>query len=657
MTLRSALPALLLPDLLLLGLAACHPAAREGAPPVSSSIALTSDDRALWVVSPDADSVSVIDPASRTLIAEIPLGTAPPAVDPGTQRYEPKVTPRALAILPGDEKVYVAAESANEVIVVDARHRAILSRIPVGAEPVSVVAAPDGEAVYAVSFQAGTVTWIDPRRDAVVATLPVGEHPWGASLSADGRSLYVTRFLRDPGVTVIDVPRFAVRNQVALAEQPPAAGGKLVPNGVARGLYAAVPRPGTGEVWVPHVLLAVLTAEPSLDFESTVFPTISTLAPGATAEGRRLLFKPLAVPGATGAFNDVISGPRALAFTPDGRTALLASSGSEDVMVFDAELGDEIALVRPLPATMLEGIAVDHAGRHAYLDGRNSHDVVVLTITPGDARSAAPVEVSLAGDPIERLGHDPMPETLRLGQRMFYTANSAEVPITQNFWVSCSSCHLEGGTDAVTWRFTAGPRDTPSNAGGPINTGFLLRQALRNSVADYDVTIDVEQGGRFHRSASSQKPLLDALAAYVNNAIPFPQNPDRAADGALSPAEARGQATFQARCASCHPGPFLTDSGAGNPTLDLAGPIQLHDVGTCVQGTSFDDQAAPDEILGKMHAACDFDTPTLRGVFATPPYFHDGSAATLEDVVDRLPSSRALSAAEKADLVQFLKTL
>ena len=51
--------------------------------------------------------------------------------------------------------------------------------------------------------------------------------------------------------------------------------------------------------------------------------------------------------------------------------------------------------------------------------------------------------------------------TLRLGQHLFYSANSDEFPITQNHWVACASCHIEGRSDAVTWRFEQGPRDTP----------------------------------------------------------------------------------------------------------------------------------------------------------------------------------------------------
>lgn len=624
------------------------------APMVSSTIALTSDDRALWVVNPDSDSVSLIDPATRTLTAELALGDAPPAVDGTTQRYEPKVAPRALAILPGDRKLYVAGQAANKIYVVDAMARSVTKTIDVGAEPTAVVAAPDGGAVYAVSHEAAVVTKIDPRKDEVVATLSVGEHPWGASISADGRWLYVSQFLLHPGVTVIDTKSFTVRNVVEVAEQQPdPVNGKLVANGLPRGVYQAVPRPNGGDVWMPHLLLAVKTPEPDLDFESTVFPTISTLAPDGTAEGKRLLFKPLAVASTPGSFNDVISGPRAIAFTPDGKLALLANAGSEDVMVFDGDSGNERALVRPLPAAFLEGIVVDHAGTHAYVDGRNTHNVVVLDIDASDP--IRPVHVD--GDAIERVNADPMPSELRLGQRLFYTANSAAFPLTQNFWVSCSSCHLEGQTDAVTWLFFVGPRDTPSNAGGPINTGFLLRQALRNSVVDYDTTINVEQGGFFHRDNGMQKSLLETLGKYVNYAIPFPQNPNRAADGSLTAQQQHGKDLFAAKCASCHPGAYLTDSGTGNPTLDLGGPIMLHDIGTCVTSGEIKDEPAPDEVEGKMHTACDFDTPTLRGVFATAPYFHDGSAATLRDAVDRLPAADGLSDDDKDALVAYIKTL
>jgi cytochrome c peroxidase len=52
-------------------------------------------------------------------------------------------------------------------------------------------------------------------------------------------------------------------------------------------------------------------------------------------------------------------------------------------------------------------------------------------------------------------------------------------------------------------------------------------------------------------------------------------------------------------------------------------------------------------------------TSPLRGVWQHPPYFHDGSAATLDDVVERynVAMSLNLTAQQKADLVQYLKSL
>jgi YVTN family beta-propeller protein len=621
--------------------------------PMSSTIAITSDDKTLWVVNQDSDSVSSIDVATRTA-SELALGPAP-SMDPVTMRYEPKLKPRALAILPGDKKVYVAAQVAGQVLVVDTAARAVTATIPVGAEPVGVVASPDGKAVFVVSHEAAVVTRIDPTSDTVVGTLPVGEHPWGASMSADGKRLYVSQFLLHPGVTVIDAASFTVSATLELAEQPPdTANGKLVPNGVARGVYAAVPQPSTGTLWLPHLLLAIKTPEPDLDFQSTVFPTISLALPDGSAEAGRVLFAPPTVPGVMGSFTDVVSGPRAIDFTPDGKLALVADAQSEDVLVLDG-YGNERGLVRPVPSTFLEGIVVDHAGTHAYLEGRNSHDVTVLAIDAAD--DAAPVRVD--GDPIDRIAQDPMPTQYRLGQRLFYSANSAQFALTKNFWVACSTCHLEGRTDAVTWLFQVGPRDTPSNAGGPVNTGFLLRQALRNRIADYDTTIDLEQGGSFHRTNLMQQPLLDELSAFVNYAVPFPQNPNLSADGSLTAAQQHGQQLFGAHCATCHAGAYLTDSGQGNPTLDPSGTILLHNIGTCNTGP-FPDVPAPDEFdtaTHQMHTACDFDTPTLRGIFSTAPYFHDGTAATLRDVLDRLPAAAGLSDGDKNDLVEYVKTL
>lgn len=359
------------------------------------------------------------------------------------------------------------------------------------------------------------------------------------------------------------------------------------------------------------------------------------------------------MPGIDGSFGDIVSGPHAIAFTGDGELALVVDTNSEDVLAVDARTGVEAALLRPLPGHLPEGIALSADERYAYIDERNTGDVAVVRVD----RSGGGVVLAVDGAPISRLAAaDPMPATLRYGQHLFYSANSDELPITRNHWVACATCHLEGRSDAVTWRFEQGPRDTPSNAGGMVGTGFLFRTADRTQVQDYWHTINIEQGGAFDPGVHGHE--LDAIAAYVNLGIPLPIPPT------IDPAViAAGRAIFERAdvgCASCHRGPRFTDSGAGNPMLDLAGPIVLHDVGTCVTTGAFVDVAHAD-VAGHPRAPCLFDTPSLSGIASSPPYLHDGSAPTIYDVLERTRGTmgdiRGLTVDEETALAEYVRSL
>jgi cytochrome c peroxidase len=306
-----------------------------------------------------------------------------------------------------------------------------------------------------------------------------------------------------------------------------------------------------------------------------------------------------------------------------------------------------------------------------YVTERNTEDLAVIDVTEGaldaDASVGAGLSVVAEAASIPTLSRDPMPAQYRTGQQIFTSANSDELPITQNHWVACATCHVEQRTDAVTWRFTVGPRDTPSNAGGMVGAGFLMHTADRRQVIDYWRTINEEQGGEFSLNAA-QTPLLDALQAYVDHAIPVPIPPTTNA-GLV----ARGEALFtgQLGCTLCHSGPRRTDSGSGNPNLDLTGPevttatpggVLVHDVGTCNTGV-FPDVPHTD-MNGDSRAACLFATPFLEGLWDSAPYMHDGSAATLDDAVSIMLVAAAkaggntdISASERQALVEYLKSL
>jgi mono/diheme cytochrome c family protein len=132
------------------------------------------------------------------------------------------------------------------------------------------------------------------------------------------------------------------------------------------------------------------------------------------------------------------------------------------------------------------------------------------------------------------------------------------------------------------------------------------------------------------------EPKLDALEAYQLS-IASPPPPAGTFDAA---AAARGQAVFQGsgQCAECHAGAELTDAN-----------IRLHPPTEVPTDPTHADRSAT-----KMYR-----TTPLRGLWQHAPYFHDGSAATLADVVERYVTARGLglSAQEKSDLVEYLKSL
>jgi YVTN family beta-propeller protein len=609
----------------------------------SSSLALSPDGGRLYVVNPEADSVSEIDTTTRQLAREILLAPAPPAADPKTGAFAPAIMPRAAALSPDGTTLYVTGERSGAVHVVDVASGRVGAPIPVGSEPIGLVVSGDGKAIYAACSQDATVAKIDAATGTVVARAAVPAEPWALAWTADGAQLLVTHFMGQ-GVTAIDPATMVAAPAWNIPATAPR-GDRRLSHGVVRGVYDVAARPGTDELWTTHALLGIDTPQPALDFESTAFPALSLLHDDGTYV-ETLSTDAQDIPGVDGAIADVVSGPHAIAFTPDGADALVVAANSGDVLVVDAASRVEAGLVRPLPGKMPDGIVVSPDGLTAYVDERVSGDVAVLNL---DSSSGALV-VSVDGAPIARMTQDPMPATLRLGQDLFNSADSSRYPITRNHWVSCATCHMEGRSDAVTWLFAQGPRDTPTNAAGMLGTGFLFRTADRTQVQDYWHTVNVEQGGHFDPTA--QASLLDAITSYVNFALPAPKPPTT--DPTLA---AHGAQVFQTQgCGSCHSGPRFTDSGSGNPTLDFAGPVVLHDVGTCVKTGAFPD-VAHEDVDGDPRAACQFDTPSLTGVASTPPYLHDGSAATISDAVLKMPMAPLTGSADLAALVEYLRTL
>ena len=141
--------------------------------------------------------------------------------------------------------------------------------------------------------------------------------------------------------------------------------------------------------------------------------------------------------------------------------------------------------------------------------------------------------------------------------------------------------------------------------------------------------------------------VLAALAEYqfsLDKPTPRPGDSDPAA-------AARGRTVFNGagQCATCHTGALLTDINRGT----LHAPSEV--------ASEPEPNGAPSYALRSVTNM--YRTTPLRGLYNPPqldgPYFHNGVAATLEDVVERYNTKRGLSLTtqQKADLVQYLRTL
>jgi mono/diheme cytochrome c family protein len=128
---------------------------------------------------------------------------------------------------------------------------------------------------------------------------------------------------------------------------------------------------------------------------------------------------------------------------------------------------------------------------------------------------------------------------------------------------------------------------------------------------------------------------LPALRAYQHS-LPAPPPPAGSFDAAVAE---RGRAVFNRTCASCHIGGSGTDNNSGK----LHAPAE-----TGVDGA-----------YAARTATKAYRTTPLRALWQHPPYFHDGSAATLADVVAHYTRVRALglTAEQQRDLVEYLKSL
>jgi cytochrome c peroxidase len=141
----------------------------------------------------------------------------------------------------------------------------------------------------------------------------------------------------------------------------------------------------------------------------------------------------------------------------------------------------------------------------------------------------------------------------------------------------------------------------------------------------------VRAGIKYIQFAVRPEEDAQAIDAYLMSLEPDPS--PYLVKGKLTKSALRGKKLFnEAGCLICHPPPLFTD-------------LKMYNVET---GTGQD--------KGK-----DFDTPTLREVWRTAPYMHDGRAATMHDVLTSHPPAairgKTYTTKEKDELAEYILSL
>lgn len=614
-------------------------------PTKSSPIGFNADGSELWVVNPDSSTVTVFSVIAGALakIDEMPTGK----------------TPRSIAF--GFNKFFVVCQDAGELWVFNALDRALERRVEVSHLPFGVcVAAVSGKVV--VSNEGDGTIHIFDRLLNIERVIRVPATPRALAIDADGRRAYVTHFLSTGAiglVTEIDLQANAVAKTIGLAEDmgpDTSSSSKGFPNM----LSAICVEPAGRAVWIggykSNTGRGAFRSGENLTPVNTVRAFFGRINISAQAEETARRIDPNNA--------DSIS---SITFSPNGRLAFVTHQGAQTMSIYDIATsaqtmpgdGNSVPFVsRTDVGGAPQGVVLSQDGKFVYVANFLGRTVTAINVTdPASPRIAQTIPSTA----------EALPTVVANGKRMFY-ASKAPVHSRDNY-MACASCHADGGgSDGRTWDFTSkgeGLRNTTDLRGkagtgqGPVHWSgnFDEIQDFENDIVNAFGGTGLANDGKppnppLGAKNAGRSQDLDDLAAYVSSLDKALRSPFRNRDGTLAAGAVRGKDIFmrsELKCVQCHVPPAFTDSALTPDSADFL----FHDVGTL--------QSSSGQRLGS--ALTGIDTPSLLGLWASAPYFHDGSASTLKEVLtgrnadDKHGRTSILTTNEIEDLALYLLSL
>ena len=523
---------------------------------------------------------------------------------------------------------YVAEYDAGTVAEVDAAAGKVLRRFKVGPKPVGLALAPKGKLLLVGNYGLKSVSVIDLGSGEEKARIELNSHPQGIAVSGDEAVAFVANLVPFGNATEATMASYVT--VLDLKGLKKSCDIRLTPGSMD--LRDIVVSPDGKWAYASHALGRFTLPTTQLDRG-----WINTNAMTIIDVQNQKLY-------ATVLLDRLMEGaadPWGMAIAKDGKTLWIALSGVHQVAKLDLESlhllteGKDIPADKPAPHGVPRhlstiwaeikkdpirrgGLANDLAALYgAGLLIRNKIDGVGprgLALSPDGKKLAVACyftgSVILADADSDKalatatLPNQPKMDSVRLGEMVFHDG-------TQSFqhWLSCATCHPDGArADGLNWDLLN------DGIGNPKNTRSLLlahkTPPSMSLAVRSDFSVATAAGFRFILFREPKPQELEAVKDYIKSLTPE-KSPYLTPDGKLSTKAQKGKAVFEsskAACTSCHPGPLFTD-------------LKMYDVGTRGE---FDRKDSS------------FDTSTLIEIWRTAPYLHDGSAATLREVlIDR----------------------
>jgi YVTN family beta-propeller protein len=542
--------------------------------------------------------------------------------------------PFEVAFTPDGARALVTEYDEGALAVIDAASGRVLRHVPTGGtQPTGLAVTPDGKLAVVTNSFSGSVAFINLQTFSA-ATLPMPGMPYDVVLSPDGGTAYVSVSQLDH-VAVVDVASRRVTGEVPTGRRPRALA--LTPDG--RTLAAAnmtqgsvsfldtAARTAIGQGPTPAVNMRGVAIYPDGRRAYCVGQRAQNERPTETAIGiwsnQAFHVRPGGGPnGDENIWLDYIgqdvADPDSVVFDPQVRRAFITCSGGHSLNVVNLS-GDKSPHVVQGIGACPKGLAFTPNGGEVWVCNLLGNDLAVVDPT------------SLAVKRRVSLGPTPRKDPALEGRFLFSSAT-----LTRGGQFSCNSCHPDGTTDGISWKFT----HVPDALGREITRNV---RSLRGEIEDtapfrwtghaksLDAFVREEVAGLL-QSPPPDAAQTQAIVQFVKT-LALPPNPYRGPGGAFTDAAQRGKALFQgkAECASCHTGP-------------KAGGQRLAWIGTTPAGV-------------------DLDVPHLTGVYDTYPYLHDGSAPTLEAIFERHNEGKLhgkahlLTPDEMKELLEYVREL